>query len=98
MELMHNCRRMQVKSFDGVSIDTVFILSQSNTDGPAVVLCNPNAGYYEYLLYESEWVEYYTRRNINIVVWNYRGYGESGGSPSTNAILRDGEAIVDHIR
>lgn len=63
-----------------------------------MLFCNPNAGYYEFMLYESEWIEFYHRRGINLFLWNYRGYCESGGFPSTKAILRDGETVVDFLR
>lgn len=62
------------------------------------MFCNPNAGYYEYMYYESEWIEYYTKRDINLFMWNYRGYGESEGYPSTNKLQRDAEFLVDFMR
>ena len=42
--------------------------------GPTILFCNPNAGYYEFMFYESEWIEFYHKRNINLFLWNYRGY------------------------
>lgn len=49
------------------------------------------------MMYESEWIDFYTRKNINMFLWNYRGYGESKGFPNTNALLKDGEFLVDFI-
>jgi hypothetical protein len=27
---------------------------------------------------QSEWLDYYVNLGVNLVVWNYRGYGRSG--------------------
>ena len=32
---------------------------------------------------QSNWLEFYEKCGINILIWNYRGYGESEGTPST---------------
>ena len=32
------------------------------------------------------------------MVWNYRGYSQSQGSPSPNALVSDGEIVVDWLR
>ena len=64
----------------------MFIKSRNvpqNTEGdikeePAtVIFCNPNACFYEYLAYQTEWVDYYHSLGVNLVIWNYRGYGRS---------------------
>lgn len=34
----------------------------------------------------------------NVVVWNYRGYGSTKGTPTPFNIKRDGEAVVDFCR
>jgi hypothetical protein len=53
---------------------------------PMLIYCNPNAGYYETLALESEWVEFYTERGINVCLWNYRGYSHSQGTPTPQAL------------
>ena len=35
---------------------------------------------------------------INVVLWNYRGYGRSRGRPTIDRLKRDGENIVNYIR
>jgi len=55
--------------------------SKSNT---FVLFCNPNACFYEYSHYQSEWVQYYTQRlGFNVITFNYRGYGRSDMSSSS---------------
>lgn len=83
------------------------------SDRPTMIYCNPNAGYYEYLFLEvselhlsleqlsppqSDLIEYYTRHNVNLVLWNYRGFGRSEGSPSPQNTFRDAECLVDYLR
>jgi hypothetical protein len=49
---------------------------------PTMIFCNPNAGYAEFLYYQSEWLDYYVNNGINMFVWNYRGFGLSEGNPT----------------
>lgn len=63
-----------------------------------MVVCCPNAGYYEFLFFESDWVNFYLRKGLNVFIWNYRGYGRSRGLPSPDALRRDGCAMIDYLR
>lgn len=67
-------------------------------DLPTLIYCNPNAGYYESLFYECDWIEFYISKGINIVLWNYRGYGCSEGFPSSRSLFTDCEYLVDYLR
>ena len=44
---------------------------------PTVIFCNPNAGSYEYMANQSEYLNYYVNNGVNVVLWNYRGFGRS---------------------
>ena len=46
---------------------------------PTVVMCNPNALVYQQMITSPNayWLHFFLRREINVVCWNYRGYGES---------------------
>jgi alpha/beta superfamily hydrolase len=48
---------------------------------PIIVFCSANAGIAEYMQYSSEYLDYYTQLGINVVLWNYRGFGNSEGNP-----------------
>ncbi|KAL4466866.1 hypothetical protein ABPG74_010463 [Tetrahymena malaccensis] len=65
---------------------------------PTIIFSNPNAGFYEFSKYSNEWVDYYNKKGINTLVWNYRGYGKSEGTPSPDAAFSDAEKIVDYLR
>ncbi len=42
-------------------------------------MCNPNALSYEWMILAANayWLDFFLKRDCNVLVWNYRGYGES---------------------
>jgi hypothetical protein len=42
----------------------------------------PNAQVYEMISYDSQLLDFYTENGVTVVLWNYRGYGESPGKSS----------------
>jgi len=46
----------------------------------------------------DELSSFYTRRKLNLVVADYRGYGLSGGTPTLNGITADSHKILDAVR
>ena len=42
-------------------------------------MCNPNALYYQQMVTSPNayWLNFFLKRDINVLCWNYRGYGES---------------------
>lgn len=57
-----------------------------------VVLCRGNAGNVGTTAYIAP--EFFTR-GFNLLMWDYRGYGASGGRPSENGIYQDALAAFD---
>ena len=49
---------------------------------PTIIMCSPNALYYQQMVTSPNayWLNFFLRRDINVVCWNYRGYGESDRS------------------
>lgn len=43
------------------------------------MFCNPNALIYQQMITQPNayWLDFFRNREINVVCWNYRGYGES---------------------
>jgi hypothetical protein len=83
LEERFNGKQITVKSFDLTEIDTMFIPALTAQghfeDLPTMMYCNPNAGYYEFTHYQSEWMDYYISMGVNVILWNYRSYGRSKG-------------------
>jgi pimeloyl-ACP methyl ester carboxylesterase len=48
-------------------------------DKPTVIMCNPNALVYQQMTTSPNayWLNFFLKREINVLCWNYRGYGES---------------------
>ena len=59
-----------------------------------VILCNPNAGLYEFHHFQADWIQFYTQLGCNVFVFNYRGYGRNKGYPSPLANNLDGMLSV----
>ena len=105
LEIRYNGMQTWATSYDGKKIDCMLIPATQNLDStitdykscPTMILCNPNAGYYEYITYQSEWLSY-TNIGVNVAIWNYRGYGRSEGSPNPKCIRKDGEYVFRHFK
>jgi alpha/beta superfamily hydrolase len=52
-------------------------------DFDTVILCNPNAMAYQNMINypHAYYLKFFLNKQINCLVWNYRGYGRTPGSP-----------------
>ena len=50
---------------------------------PTIIICFPNGGFIEYFYFQWEWVNFYLELGINVLLWNYRGYYRSTGTPTS---------------
>lgn len=57
-----------------------------------------DAGYFEYAYLQSEWIEFYLRLGINIMLWNYRGFGRTKGFPRLSKFPEDAASIVEYLK
>ncbi|CAD8106330.1 unnamed protein product [Paramecium primaurelia] len=93
-----NAKRVMI--MNGKSkIDCMYLINQ--TDGQTnntVLFCNPNGGYYEYMFYDCNWFRFYENNKINVIVWNYRQYGQSTGQINPKALLSDANTIVNYFK
>ena len=88
-----------IKGEDGVEFDAALLLPENQQkEKTAVVYCCPNGGYFEYIYYQTDWIEFYLQQNIPIFLWNYRGYGKSKGKPSMKNLSNDGKRLVQYAR
>ncbi len=64
-------------------------------DSPAVLLwCHGNAGN---IIHRLENLAELNRRGLSVFIFDYRGYGRSGGRPSEEGLYRDAEAAYDTL-
>ena len=107
LELRYRAENIQIKSNDNYILDAMYLPAEEeepgiNTEpeyGPTVIICCPSDGYYEYAIETQDyWIEFYKNNGINILFWNYRGYGRSQGYPNPKNILEDGESVLKYLR
>ena len=62
-----------------ISEEGVIAAARNYTQKPTVVMCNPNALIYQTMVLapNAYWLNFFLKREINVICWNYRGYGES---------------------
>eukprot|EP00913_Durusdinium_trenchii_P021969 g20642.t1 len=77
-----------------VSKDETPLLEES----PTLIWCNPNAAYYEAMVYQSGILKFWLHRGCNLFLFNYAGYGRSSGKPSPSRVSQDGEAVVRFLK
>ncbi|OMJ94397.1 hypothetical protein SteCoe_2449 [Stentor coeruleus] len=93
------CEQFWVNGADGIKLDCVWISGFGATEiSPVIVFCNPNAAYYEFAYFQTDWIELYVSAGVNLVMWNYRGYGRSAGKPNLKLMKIDGENLIDYLR
>ena len=99
LEMKYNGEQFWVPS-GNKRIDCMLLKSRTGQDAATILFCNPNACFYEYLAYQTEWVDYYHAMGVNLVIWNYRGYGRSDGGLriSPSGIMQDGERVFHYLR
>jgi alpha/beta superfamily hydrolase len=66
---------------------------------PTVIMCNPNALFYHHMVNSpnSYWLSFFLKKGINVMGWNYRGYGHTKGSCTPYNIKADGESIFNFV-
>ncbi len=43
------------------------------------------------------WLNFFLKKGINVMAWNYRGYGDTPGSSNPYNIKTDGESILHFV-
>jgi fermentation-respiration switch protein FrsA (DUF1100 family) len=56
--------------------------------------------FYQYMVNQPHayYLRFFLNKNINVMVWNYRGYGQSKGRPNPTNIRKDGETLIRYMR
>jgi fermentation-respiration switch protein FrsA (DUF1100 family) len=90
--------RVEIPSGDGITLVAWVIRAPvTDTAGRWLLICHGNAGN----LSDAGRPEHYAglrALGLNLLAFDYRGYGESGGSPSEAGLYRDAEAAYGYLR
>ena len=69
-------------------------------DKPTFILCNSNAMFYQQMIHISHtyYLKLFLDRDINVLIWNYRAYGRSSGTPSPENLKGDIITVFKYLR
>ena len=83
---------------DKYKIEFVIIKNNSNQDAKKLmIVCGPNGVPYQ-MYSRNAIVKYYLDLNMDILCWNYRGYGFSDGAASFDKLRSDVLELFDEVK
>lgn len=77
---------------DGVQLSGWFIPAESPR--ATLIFCHGNGGNISHRL---EKIKIFNNLNLDVLIFDYRGYGISKGSPSENGLYLDAEVVYDYL-
>ena len=83
---------VRLTTADGVSLSAWYV--PSSMDRGTVLFCHGNAGNISGRL---PTIGKFHALGLNVMIFDYRGYGDSGGSPGEKGTYLDAEAAWDHL-
>lgn len=83
---------LRLRAADGVAISAWYV-PRDDARG-TVIFCHGNAGNISDRLFT---IKEFHRLRLNVLIFDYRGYGESEGSPSEAGTYADAEAAWNHL-
>lgn len=90
-----------IDSKNGEKLDCLLISLGNNKEGVKsknlIIVCGPNLIPFENLITTWNIDKLYLNNNINLLFWNYRGYGFSEGNADVDNICDDIVSIYDYI-
>ena len=96
-----NSQEFLIKTKDDINIDCLLIFSNKNNQKICsknlVIVCGPNLTPFENLINSWDIDNLYLLNDIDILFWNYRGYGFSEGSADFTNSCEDILTIYDHV-
>ena len=83
---------IELMTDDGLRLDAWFLLAAGGTEpGPAVLVCNGNAGYRGHRLPLAQAL---AERGYHVLLFDYRGYAGNPGSPTEEGLRTDARAAA----
>ena len=96
-----NSKEIKIETKDNTILDCLLMLSKNNNNmnnnKNLVIVCGPNLTPFESFINSWDVDSLYLDNNIDILFWNYRGYGFSKGSTDFNNICEDVLCVYDHM-
>ena len=100
-----NSKEIKIETKDNINLDCLLMLSKTdnnnnndlNNNKNLVIVCGPNLTPFESFINSWDVDTLYLDNNIDILFWNYRGYGFSEGSTNFNNICEDVLCVYDFM-
>jgi uncharacterized protein len=89
-------QRVEISTRDSIKLVS-WIIPATDSTGRWLLICHGNAGN----ISEFDRPIHYAglhRLGLNLLAFDYRGYGESGGIPSEQGLYRDADAAYEYLR
>ncbi len=87
-----NYEEISFNTKDGISLAGWFIPSE--TSRATLIFCHGNAGNISHRL---DKIKLFHELDLDVLIFDYRGYGLSKGKPSENGLYIDAEAVYDYL-
>src|SRR5205085_10691450 len=84
-------RDVWFKTHDGVRLNG-WLFESGDANAPLVIWFHGNAGN---ITERSQVAQELRRRGLDILLFDYRGYGKSEGTPTETSLYRDAEAVYE---
>lgn len=85
-----------VKASDGVAIHVWLMLHENSNEVPTLIYFHGNAGNMGYRLPNS--AKMFGITGVNVLMMDYRGFGESSGKPTEAGINLDADAVLEYAK
>lgn len=73
-------------------------------NGKYIMFCNPNGVYIQFFAVENTYIREYLKqvryffiKGYQVILWNYRGYGQSTGSPTITKSQSDAVKVYNYF-
>ena len=80
------------KTDDGLTLNGWFILTEQPRG--TLLFCHGNAGN---ISHRVEIIKIFNQLNLNVFIFDYRGYGRSQGNPSEQGLYKDAQAAFKYL-
>ena len=100
-----NNNKLTINTKDDTKLDCLLITSDNKKEDNAnnisqnlIIICGPNLIPFDNLISSWDIDTLYTNNNIDLLFWNYRGYGFSEGSADFDNVCSDIITIYDYVK
>jgi len=88
------CKDIYIPTTDGSILHGWNYIAPSGRHKETILLCHGNTGN---ISYRDFLIEICALYHLNVVMFDYRGYGKSTGYPSQETIYQDGQSVYDWL-